>query len=101
MRRRKSASSASDTFTRKGRISDLSPFVCTSVIIEVIPFILLEKPTIPSWLAATVAAAAAQNRRRLRSGLSDIGMPPRLTTLDGARSRLASLLGQWLDAKGI
>src|SRR5947207_15841582 len=61
----------------------------TSVITFVIALTLLERPKRPSWLAATVAAAEAQKRRRLRPGDSDIGVAsqPHRRWYEGSISR--------------
>src|SRR5256885_16960037 len=77
------------------------PVSCpTSVITFVIALTLLERPKRPSWLAATVAAAEAQKRRRLRSGDSDIGVAsqPHRRWYEGSISRSGSNLS--LSQKG-
>src|SRR5436305_15331543 len=68
----------------------------TSVITFVIALTLLERPKRPSWLAATVAAAEAQKRRRLRSGDSDIGVAsqPHRRWDEGSISRCESNLSR-------
>src|SRR6267142_1936171 len=67
MRLRKSVICASGTFTLNGRISPA--FVGASVIASN----LLEEVSRPNEAAATVAAAAPQKCRRLKSGFSGMG----------------------------